>query len=261
MERDSVFSRAVVVVVALAVLVALVDSAMSRREARQGTRVLVASGDAYAEAEPDVARITLGVKAVKPTPQEAATQVASTVAAIRAKLASLGVPPDAVETSELYLGEATTSSGYPKYKITKVGYKAYHWLRVTLKREAFAKLAAVVNGAVMAGATRLSGLSFEMEDETPLRSEALQKATERARIQAEAMAKGSGARLDGVQGVEEKYGDGYEYRVTAKRAVPAAAAPGGGPGMAAPAEAPAGQPEPPDKLRLSCTVQVTYRVR
>jgi uncharacterized protein YggE len=294
MERDTLFGRIVVAVLALAVLATLVDSAVSRREPRPEPRVLNVTAEAYEEAEPDVVRISLGMKAVRPTPQQAAAQVTATVAAVQQRLARLGVTQDSIETSELYLGEDQEYDSRMGREV-KLGYKAYHWLRVTLKRDNFPKLAQVTDAAVAGGATSLSGLTWEMEDDTPLRAAALEKATTRARTKAVAMANAAGTRLAGVYRISDRYSEGWEDDyggqqapyvhggMAEMRGIPAPGAPAP-PGMS-PAEAPAGgtggeppasgpppmaappmmspptSPPVPGKLRLNCSVQVAFLLR
>ena len=277
MDHEGPFGKIVVLVLALAVLATLVDSALSRRRVEREPRILAVTAEAYAEAEPDVAKISLGVKSVQPTPAQAARKVAATVAAIKAKLAQLGVPQDAVETSELYLGEATEYN-YKKSRTVRVGYKAYHWLRVTLKHADFVKLPVVVDGAVSAGATSLSGLVFEVEKDNTLRAQALAKATANAREKAEAMAKSAGTRIVGVRHLTDQYASyvqprGYEGQflsyVEGLRSPSGPGAPGMQPTEApaeasaptpgaAPAEAPPGAPEVPGKLRITCDVEVAF---
>jgi len=271
MEREGPLGKIVVLVLAVAVLATLADAALSRRRVERAPRILAVSAEAYAEAEPDVAKVSLGVKAVRPTPAEAAAQVAQKVAAIKAKLAQLGISQDAVETSELYLGEASEYD-YRKGRYVRLGYKAYHWLRVTLKRGDFGKLAAAIDGAVKAGATSLSGLVFEMEDDNALRAQALGTATTRARQKAEAMAAAARTRIVGVQHLSDTYAPyypRYKYegqaapasagaamREMARAPAEASAAPAGA--GAAPAEAPTGTPEVPGKLRITCDVEVAF---
>ncbi len=262
MERDIALMKGVVVVLVVAVLAALVDAAILRRQLGafpKEPRVLEVEATAYAEAEPDMAKVSLGVKAVCPTPQEAAAQVAKRVGAVKAKLAGLGVAKEAVETSELYVGEATQYD-YKKGREVRLGYKAYHWLRVTLKRDDFAKLAAVCDGAVAAGATSLSDLRFEMEDDNALRAQALAKATTRAREKAEAMASAAQARIVGIHRISEGYTRGWGYAAQARAAAPAEMMEAQAPAMAA-AEAPAGEAEVPGKLRIDCNVDVAFLLR
>jgi uncharacterized protein YggE len=64
MDRDTQFGRLVVAVLALAVLATLLDAAVSRRSPRPEPRLLHVTAEAYEEAEPDVVRISLGMKAV-----------------------------------------------------------------------------------------------------------------------------------------------------------------------------------------------------
>jgi hypothetical protein len=269
MEREGPLGKIVVLVLAVAVLATLADAALSRRRVERQPRILTVSAEAYAEAEPDVAKVSLGVKAVRPTPAQAAAEVARKVAAIRAKLGQLGIAQDAVETSELYLGEASEYD-YKKGRYVRLGYKAYHWLRVTLKRGDFGKLAAAIDGAVKAGATSLSGLVFEMEDDNALRAQALGKATTRARQKAEAMATAARTRIVGVQRLSDTYTPHYrgwyDYEgqaapasagavMRASKAPAEASAPAS---SATPAEAPAGTPEVPGKLRITCDVEVAF---
>jgi uncharacterized protein len=279
MDKDALFGRAVVGVLAVAVLATLVDAAVSRRTPRTEPRVLTITADAYEEAEPDVVRISLGVKAVRPTPQQAATKVSQTVWGIAQRLTKLGVTQDAMETSELYLGEDARYD-YRTGNYTKLGYKAYHWMRVTLKNENFNKLSAVVDAAVAGGTTSLSGLTWEMADDTKLRASALAKATDRARVKAEAMARAAGTSIAGVQRVSDQYSDpwfesagerlGARYEMApgapgmapSPPPAPSAESPGspGMPSAEAPGRAPA-EPNVPGKLRLNCHVQAAFLLR
>lgn len=252
-EREGWFGRAVVVVLALAVLATLVDAAVARRQERLAPRVLAVRAEAEVEAEPDIARIKLGVKAVLPTPKEAATKVAEKTKAIKGSLAKLGVAADAVETSELYLGEVSEYD-YEQKRTVKLGYKAYHWLRVTLKNEDFPRLAAVVDGAVAAGATTFSDLRFEVEEDNPLRAQALADATARAREKAEAMAKAAGARIVGIQGISQPYATGWGY---AARGIEYEAAEEAAPAEPA-VESIEAEPEVPAALRITAEVEVAF---
>lgn len=260
MQGDAV-SRAVVIVLALAVLAALVDAAVVRHRELAPRRVLVASGSAEVEVEPDIARISLGVKATRDTPTAAATEVRKGVASIKAALADLGVGEDAIETSELYLGEAQEYN-YQTRRTELLGYKAYHWLRVTLKNEDFDKLPDVVDSAIAAGATRLHDLTFELEDDTPVRARALAEATQAARLKAQEMAGAAGARIVGVQRISQPYGGyRYDYGMPAAEAgmaeepmmEPAAEPPAAGGEITA-------EPEVPGALHISAEVEVAFLI-
>ncbi len=258
MQRESVFGHVVVVVLALAVLATLLDAASWRRKPSPEPRLLTVTADAYQEAEPDVVKISLGVKAVRPTPKEAATQVARTVTAIKARLTGLGVRSESLETSELYLGPATEYDS-ARRRTVQLGYKAYHWLRVTLKGGSFDRLPEVVDGAVEAGATSFSGLVWELADENTVRAAALRLATERASEKAKAMAEGARAKIVGIQSISDEYSydrDYWKYEMGAGRA-----ARGGVSQPASAAEAPLGMPEVPGKLRISCRVTVDFLLR
>ncbi len=256
MDRETVIWRIVIAVLVVAVVATMVDSAVLRRQAAKPDepRVLNVTADAYAEAEPDVARISLGIKATRPTPKEAASEVAGTVKKVKEKIAQLGVAEDAVETSELYLGEASHYD-YKTGQIVRDGYKAYHWLKVTLKNEDFPKLASVCDGAVAAGATSLAGLVFEVDNDNALRAQALAEATKRAREKADAMAAAANTSIVGVQSLAEAYDRYWAYDYAAAKE---AAAPAAEEAEMAPAEAPEGTPEVPGKLRITCRLTAAF---
>lgn len=201
--------------------------------------------------EPEVAKISLGIEAVKSKPKDAATEVAHTANAVKAKLAGLGVTKESVETSELYLGEAFEYD-YKRHRRIPKGYRAYHWLRVTLKNEDFDKLAAVVDGAVAVGATSFGGLKFEMEDDTELQAAALAKAVANARTKAQAMAEAAGTRIVGVRRIAEVEPDEWSHDVQMEAAEAADEA------AAEPAEAAGFAEDLPGKLRISCEVEVAF---
>jgi uncharacterized protein YggE len=258
-NREMVIWRIVVAVLVIAVVATMVDSAVLRRQAAarpDEPRLLNVTADAYAEAEPDVARISLGIKATRPTPKEAASEVATTVKKVKEKIGQLGVAEDAVETSELYLGEASHYD-YKTGQTVRDGYKAYHWLKVTLKNEDFPKLAAVCDGAVAAGATSLAGLVFEVDNDNALRAQALAEATKRAREKADSMAAAANTSIVGVQGLSEAYGRYWDYETRAMYAREAAA-PAAEEAEMASAEAPEGTPEVPGKLRITCDLTAAF---
>jgi len=267
MDGDSKLLKGVALVLALAVVATLVDAAIARRRpapSERPPRTLRVTASAFAEAEPDMARISLGVRAIEPTPREAAESVAKTVAATKAALAKLGVGAEAIETSELYLGQVTEYD-YQKSRYVRRGYKAYHWLRVTLKRDDFGKLAQVCDAAVAAGVTSLSGLVFEVENDNALRAQALAQATARAREKADAIAQSAKTSIVGIQSVEEDYWPAWYspsrgYGSMARVMPSPTAEPEGAAGVA-PAEAPAGESEVPGALRIDCEVGVEFLVR
>ncbi|MGD8239271.1 MAG: SIMPL domain-containing protein [Armatimonadota bacterium] len=249
MLREGLLCRALLLALALG-LVATALHAQDEDD-EEKLRLLTIKADAYVEVEPEIAKISLGIEAVKPKPKEAATEVADKADAVKAKLAALGVTKESVETSELYLGEASEYD-YKRHRRIRKGYRAYHWLRVTLKNEDFDKLAAVVDGAVDVGATSFGGLRFEMLDDTALQAEALAKATANARQKAEAMAEAAGARIVGVHRIEEVEPDDWAYYDVAEQADESMAP------AAEPAEVEQWTEELPGKLRISCEVEVAF---
>jgi hypothetical protein len=138
-----------------------------------------------------------------------------------------------------------------------VGYKAYHWLRITLKNEDFGKLPNVIDAAVAAGATRFHDLQWELDDDTAAKAQALAEATAAARRKADEMAQAAGARIVGVQRVSQPWGGYYpsygmadygeaDYEMAEEAAPPADAG-----GIEA-------EPEVPGALRISAEVEAAF---
>ena len=105
MSHVGLLWRACICALALGIAALGRDARAQDAKEKSEPRLLTIRAEAYVEAEPDIAKISLGIEAVKPKPKEAAAQVADTANAVKAKLAELRVPKEAVETSELYLGE------------------------------------------------------------------------------------------------------------------------------------------------------------
>ena len=73
------------------------------------------------------------------------------------------------------------------------------------------QLAAALDAAVAAGATRTEGLSLTRSDQEALYRRALAEAVDDARAKAKALAKAGNFELGGVVGVEEGTQEAYTY--------------------------------------------------
>lgn len=259
MEREALLWRVVVVVLAVAVLATLAESALSRRQPRPQPGTLRISAQAHEEARPDVARVSLRIKAVGPTAKQAATAVADAVDALKAKLAELGVMEESLRTSELHLQEVTDHEPADESSLRR-SYEAYRLMDVILRYEAFGKAPAVVDAAVADPATTFHGLAWEVQDDNKSRAMALAKATERARYMAEEIASAAGGRIVGIERISPRWSPtaGYEAGRHATASV-----------VAAPPELSASLPAPEPgmalsevagTLRGSCEVDVLFLV-
>ena len=162
-------------------------------------RVVRASGQASVSAQPDQARINVGVITRASTAEQAASQNASQVEAVLTQLRQVVGPGAQIKTINYSLRpDYRHSSGMPP---VLTGYTASNTVEVTI--EDLSLIGRVIDAASQAGANTLHGLRFTLKDPEPLRAEALGLAAEQARAHAEAIASGLGRRIGAVLVAQE----------------------------------------------------------
>lgn len=162
----------------------LAACADSRGVARP-TGEIRASGSATVSADPDVAVLSLGVGAVRPTVGAARNAAASSLSAVVTALGAAGVDESDFRTASFQI--------QPRYRYRDdeeefVGHEVWHFLEVTVRDVASA--GDIIDRAVAAGGAsiRVQNVDFRVED-TPMlereaRSLAIQNATEKANFYA-----------------------------------------------------------------------------
>jgi uncharacterized protein YggE len=184
---------------------------------------ITVSGEGEAFAVPDVAVFTFSVSADAQSVEAAQSQVTQKMDAILAKLTDLGVADKDVKTTDY--------SVYPKYVYNTIyciaapcppqqkqdGYTASHSVTVKVRKTDDAGKALAAAGE--AGATNLSGLSFQVDDNDKVVGEARAAAIKDAREKAKELAKDLGVRLvrvvsysDSLGGVPTPYYAALEAR-------------------------------------------------
>lgn len=157
--------------------------------------VVRASGEATVTAAPDRARISIGVQNQASTAQQASSQNAAQTARV------LQVIKQALGSS----GQVKTEnySVMPEYQYPRdgtppkiVGYRATNTVQVTI--DDLSLTGKVIDAATQSGANNVEGISFQLKDESAVRSEALAEAAVKARASAEAIAKALNLRVTGV---------------------------------------------------------------
>jgi uncharacterized protein YggE len=171
----------------LAVLLAAALAAPSAaQEAPKGPEISV-TGTGTVTVSPDYAVVQLTVATRDAEAARAGQANARAMTAVRGALRSLlNVPDDSLPTVSYAVG-ADYDRGRP------VGYQARSDLKVTVHD--LARVGAVIDAALGAGANSVSQLQFESTKEEAARLEALGQAVQSARRQAEAMARAAGGRL------------------------------------------------------------------
>jgi uncharacterized protein YggE len=181
----------------LTILIAGIGAAQERAEQR---RVIQTTGEAIVSAQPDRARIDIGVTTQAQTSQAAADQNARKLSAVLARLRSvLGQNAD-IRTISYTL---TPVYRYPREggEPTITGYSASNIVRVTL--DDLTKVGQVIDAATAAGANQIHQLQFTVRDEQKLQAEALREASIKARQKAEAIAGALNLRISRVVSVAE----------------------------------------------------------
>jgi uncharacterized protein len=157
-------------------------------------------GSGQVSAPPDVLRISLAVEHVATDVAVGVTQVAERTDAVMAALRAQGVEAAAINTTEVTV--------YQEYRErdTSPAYRAAHLLTVTTKE--LTGFGALLNAAVDAAGNSLSvhSLTFDVEDKTPLLTQARQLAFRQAREKAEELAALAGYSLGSVSSISESHG-------------------------------------------------------
>src|SRR5688572_21423055 len=166
-------------------------------QARALTRVVV-TGDAFAEAQPDTAVVTLAVVTQNASASEAQAENASrTDAVVRAVRAAAGAGAEVRTSGYSLQPQYAYKEGAPP---TITGYLARNAVTVTTGE--LARVGAVIDAGSRAGANSVDGLSFTLRRDEGARQKALADATREALAKARVIAQTLGGR--GVRRSEER---------------------------------------------------------
>jgi uncharacterized protein len=162
---------------------------------------ITVGGVGEASATPDIAVVTIGVEVTQKTVAAARQDAAAASSAVLKTLSQNGVAERDIRTSGLRLNPQYDYSRGSSPKV--VGYQASH--QFTVKVRAIDTVSAVVDGAVLAGgdATRLQGISFEIDEPAALLAEARRNAVADARLRAETYAAAAGVPVGSVVSISE----------------------------------------------------------
>jgi uncharacterized protein YggE len=159
--------------------------------------VVVTVGEAVVKRAPDRAWVTIAAESRAKTPGEAQKLNADAMSAVMGKLKGTGLPSDAIRTTSY---ELRPEFDYANNRQTLRGYAAQNAIEVRV--DDLPKLGGVLDVAVGAGATAVSGIRFDLKDRTKAEQEALQHAVADARSQAETAAQAAGLKAERVVRIE-----------------------------------------------------------
>lgn len=177
-------------------------SMAAAQEAQDG---VIVTGEGVVTVAPDMAVITLGVTEVGATAKDAMAEVSGAVAAIIAKLDTLGIPPAHRQTSRFFLRPVYERQKAPENGQSEppqiIGYEAGN--SVTLRVEDLTRLGAIMDSVVAEGANDFNGLSFGLQDESFAMAEARKLAVADAQARADQLAEAAGIKLGLVRKITE----------------------------------------------------------
>ncbi|MBX4189355.1 SIMPL domain-containing protein [Candidatus Parcubacteria bacterium] len=198
---------------ALFLFVETLSAWKSWRVSNPAYNTISVSGKGEAFATPDIATFTFSVSADAKAVADAQEAVTKKTDAITAALKDLGVDDKDIQTVDysvypkyIYTSVACTSSYCPPSRQVPDGYTVTNSLSVKVRQTANAGKA--LSEAGSKGATNISGLSFTVDDQTAIESEARAKAIADAKSKAETLAKNLGVRLVRVISFSDGYGGG-----------------------------------------------------
>ena len=205
--------------------------------------VVVTMGEGVVKRAPDRAWVTIAAESRAKTPGEVQKLNADAMSAVMQKLKAAGLPAEAIRTAAY---ELRPEFDYANNRQTLRGYVARNAVEVRV--DDLPKLGEVLDVAVGAGATSVSGIRFDLKDRASAEQLALQRAVVDARAQADTAAQAAGMKVERVVRIEVH----REASIAPPR-----------PMMAMRAEM-AGSAEPPmapGELEIKATVTVTAAIR
>lgn len=158
-------------------------------------RLVNVTGEGEIKAMPDMAYVTLGVEARKPSLAEARALVTKTVERVLALTRELKIDPKQVDASQLQVQPEYRWNEKDSQRVL-LGYAVSRQIEVEVRD--LEKLGALLERAVSAGVNVVGGARLDSSKRKQLERDALAQAVEDARQDAEALARAAGVRLGGV---------------------------------------------------------------
>ncbi|MEJ7826458.1 MAG: SIMPL domain-containing protein [Solirubrobacteraceae bacterium] len=223
--------------------VALAAPALAAADGVDLRRTVSVTGESSTLVANDAARLTLGVQATRPTAKAALKAASGQMQRVIGAARAAGVPQADIRTQTISVGKLVRrlKGGRTQSR----GYRATQSIRVTVRD--IARTGSVVDRAVGAGATQVSGPQFFVSNSALSYRDALGLAFDEAKAKAQLLADRAGAKLGPVLSIDEATG--------VERSSQSAAS-----DVAASQPAPV-TPAAPGQSRLEATVTVVFELQ
>lgn len=199
----------------LCVALALAVAAPARAQAPAGQRTIAVVGNASVTAPNDTATVSFGVTTTHGTATRALADTSARTRRVLDALAAQGIAKADIQTETVSVGRSVRRAGKHRRK-RRVVYTASNSVDVTVHD--VSKTGAVIQAAVDAGATLVSGVGFSASNTEGLYDQALGLAYDNARSKAAALAARAGMTLGNPISIQE----GQQNFVPAASEAPAA---------------------------------------
>ena len=209
-------------------------------------RTITVVGEGTVALQPDVAQAQIGVDVAGDTAKQASAEAAKIMEAVLAALKAQGIATKDIQTSNysIYADRpADPLTGRPGEQVT---YRVNNGVSVTIRD--LAKIGAVLDAVIDAGANNIYGVTFSVSDPDKVMAEARRKAAEDARARAEELAALHDVALGEVVSVSEVIGGSMPVPI--RESVNAVMGFGGGGGNAI----------QPGEMKMTTQLQVIYEI-
>lgn len=164
---------------------------------------IVVTGEGVVKATPDQAWVSIGAESRSKISKEAQQRNADAMTAVIQKIASFGIPKEAIKTTAIDL---QMEFDYANGKQTPRGYVARNTVEVRV--DELQKLGDVLDAVVASGATTIHGVRFDVKQRDQSATAALQAAVKNGMAKAQAIAAAANRVIDRVIKIEEQFGGG-----------------------------------------------------
>jgi uncharacterized protein YggE len=168
-------------------------------------KVLTVVGTGRAVLPPDTADVVLGVSVRGEGAGEVAQRASAAMAAVVTALTEAGIAESDLQTTQLGLSAVYDYETEPP---PIVGWEASNMIRVTVSD--IEAVGDIVDTAMQAGANRIDGITFRVEDETAAKAAARASAVADANLKADELAAAAGLDLTGIVSLSELADTGTE---------------------------------------------------
>ncbi len=174
-------------------------------------------GEGRVLVQPDVANVSLGVESTAPTLSEAQADAATRMQAVVDAIVAQGVARDDIRTTRLGVNPVYDNRDASQLR----GYRATNSVQVRVRD--LGRVGAIVDAVTAAGANRVDGISFAIDNPEVPKDQARALALANARAKAEQLASLAGMRIVGVKAIIESDAAARPVPMT-REAAPAAQA-------------------------------------